>query len=1303
VAGFADVAVAEDDEERRTFLGLTHYKGELHSHTGLTHDDDQTKREWFPTEVFHYLEDQGDLDFYGATEKAGRMDVSNADNYIQSIDEAESVEWRRLYEDTDAWNGAGNRLVVVPGQEVSWTDGTGHLNVFNAQWLLQPEATGSGWTDSTPGKVQWDLPAFYAFMKQDPDAIGQFNHPDTEDGSFDQFRHIDRQLDQQFETFEYKKEDTAYEQAWWMALDRGWHLAPTWNGDEHGRTFNDNPARTGIWATSHDLPGLYDAMHRRSMYATFDDNATLAMSGNGQMMGSILPASTTSLDLELSITDPDAADASGTVTIISNKGTRVATQTYAGADARLTFTVPAQDGDWFYAKVVQSDGDYLIGAPVWIGDTVRGADYAPTVRVADMPATVRPGERVMLPAATAVDDSGLEPVITTEVFTGEGVIPVTDGGFTVTGFDEQIIVVKATDAAGNVGSALIRLTVDQDGADPNAVFRHFEPIVNVGAQPGEGAISVSTDQRIEAAWAQILPSDETDWSKAVTVESSGRKVYDFPRAGREPNPSTPLDRPDLRWYEMVTGQVLRNHEFRMTGLAQSERYKYRFAITPEGPWTDVEGEFRAGGYTNEPIYILGDLQVEGSNYPADDSNRAQRQAEYGVFPEMLRKLEDRHPGGDLLVQLGDLVNDAGFGHQWDETFDWALKDLDLQYAGLVGNHETQEDDEHNTLLSLETNAIFSGIFANPLNGVMGESNYSFDRGDIHFAVINSMYHIDEQIDWLKDDMRATDKKWKVVLGHFSYFGGSHASDTKLVSDRAKIAPVIEQLGVDLYVGGHDHLYKRSILIGGKKVAPEEEPLGTAWVTMGSTGPKFYDNPTQPVDPDDPKGPQKPLYDWDDIVYDTDTQVGMVLQATDDGLRFDAYNIAGERIDEHVVTQPEGIWEISSADVRDGKLIGIGVKSYAGTRTEPLTIAVGVYDYLGERLLDLRAVDVTLEQRAGEQLARFDEPIVLDPRNTVRAFAWDGLGSGEPLQQPATLFEGILGSGTAEDPYQLRTAGDLSRISTDLTANYVLMNDIAFGDRERRTIAPAGGEPFTGVLDGQGYEISGIINSTSNAVGLFGVNAGTIRNLGVVDAQVHADARPSGILADANSGTIERVWTTGAVTGRAQIGGIVGLSSGTVRDSWSKATMNGRTRVGGIVGSASPGSVTERTWFNGTIIMRKGDAMNGGGVAGFVENGATARSNAVIGLTITEGKNGQGVTGQLQAQGVLKDNLVSTAVTITVPQRAGQAGHNTIKGEPTAPEVLADPAVYADRLGWDLDQIWRFDSATGTPRLVVEKG
>ena len=61
-----------------------------------------------------------------------------------------------------------------------------------------------------------------------------------------------------------------------MALDKGWHLAPTNNQDNHkGRWGNANDARDVILTDNFTEKGIYEAIRALRMYATEDKNLEL--------------------------------------------------------------------------------------------------------------------------------------------------------------------------------------------------------------------------------------------------------------------------------------------------------------------------------------------------------------------------------------------------------------------------------------------------------------------------------------------------------------------------------------------------------------------------------------------------------------------------------------------------------------------------------------------------------------------------------------------------------------------------------------------------------------------------------------------------------------------------------------------------------------------------------------------------------------------------------------------------------------------------------------------------------------------
>ena len=986
------ITVAEEDAERRQHLGKQHFRAEIHSHTAIS-DGVQ-----LPLDAMEHVAENANVDFFGVTDHDVVFDLRNADAFTEDRYASHSEEWKYSHEIADEFNASSDHLKALIGEEVTWYNSSGHMNIFNTDWFLTAKSEGGGSWGT--GHLMWDVPTVMARITMDPDAIGQFNHPATNHGHFG-FGHLTRAADEQIPLFEYKAPN--YHEHFVKALDAGWHLAPVWSGDEHSATWvTGNPAHTGVWAEEHTLDSLYQAMRDRSMYTTFDVDASLQMGANGEQMGSILPGDTTQLELDIELADAGAEESFKTAVLYTNDG-EVAHEFSPGSgnEISLNTTLEVEDGDYYWLKATQADGDEIISSPVWIGETTRGADYAPELQVAETFETAAHGQSIELPEVNATDDSGAEPTIEATVYNAAGEVAISNGSFEISGYSDHFVVTHATDNAGNTAADIKRIQISQDELDADGVFQYFGSTATIGETGDHTGLSVNTDVEVTETWAQVLPENSSDWSEAITVQSEADQVFEVDTIGTEAE----------NYQDSITGQPLRSHEFTFEELEENQRYQYRFGVSPSGGWTEPQGEFIAGGDENSPLYVMGDLQVNSGD-----------RAEHELFNEALEHVRDQKPGGHTVLQVGDFVDNAGRGQYWEQLFDWVLDDLDLRLATMVGNHEAYGDKEFNAV-SPERNAIFRGMFNHPKNGSeIGESNYSFDHGDMHIAVLNSNYDLQTQLDWLVDDMRATDQQWKVVTGHFSYYGGNHADDAGMATDRALVTETLDQLGVNLYIGGHDHVYKRSTIIDGAALAEsaEEAAAGTTYVTMGSSGPKFYENQE---------------FWWDDVVYDENTQVSAALEVTEGGLAMTTYTVEGEVVDEFSVNQPEGIWDVSSAKIENQQLEGVGLLSYPGAR-ESVTVAVGAYDYDEEELVELRVEDVQLDHRGTEQFVIFDEPLDLPTSVTAKLFVWDELGSGVPLREATTLRPGMLGEGT-EDARGHRdvTGGDVDAGGVGEGANH----------------------------------------------------------------------------------------------------------------------------------------------------------------------------------------------------------------------------------------------------------------------------
>jgi hypothetical protein len=103
-----------------------------------------------------------------------------------------------------------------------------------------------------------------------------------------------------------------------------------------------------------------------------------------------------------------------------------------------------------------------------------------------------------------------------------------------------------------------------------------------------------------------------------------------------------------------------------------------------------------------------------------------------------------------------------------------------------------------------------------------ERYYSFNYGDVHFVVLDSIDGImsvsanSPMIQWLRADLAAATQRWVIATWHGPpYTKGSHDSDSTtdtlawMVQMRENVVPVIESYGVDLILCGHSHVYERT--------------------------------------------------------------------------------------------------------------------------------------------------------------------------------------------------------------------------------------------------------------------------------------------------------------------------------------------------------------------------------------------------------------------------------------------------------------------------------------------------------------
>ena len=384
------VARADDATKTATLnwyftVGEAQYKmyfGQLHGHTQYSDGSGSL------TSALDYIASlpvDANVQFVAFTDHSNYFDSKSSPNeeaalYDTSLvkDSDSSHSWS-TYKDTIAkFNATHTGIIAIGGFEMTWSGGPGHINTFNTPGVVSRNNTTLNNKTSDAG-----MKAYYSLLSDSKgvDSISQFNHPGTTFGNFSDFSYWDPVIDTRMYMVEVGNGEgqigaggyyPSYEQ-YIMALDKGWHVAPTNNQDNHkGRWGNANDARDVIITDNFSEEGIYEAIRERRMYATEDKNLRVGYTVNGNLMGTILTDIPEKLDINVTVNDPDSSDSISKVEIVANSGRVVHSWSTAAELASGNLSVElTPEYSYYFVRVTEGDGDLAVTAPVWVGDTLK--------------------------------------------------------------------------------------------------------------------------------------------------------------------------------------------------------------------------------------------------------------------------------------------------------------------------------------------------------------------------------------------------------------------------------------------------------------------------------------------------------------------------------------------------------------------------------------------------------------------------------------------------------------------------------------------------------------------------------------------------------------------------------------------------------------------------------------------------------------------------------------------------------------------------------------------------------------------
>jgi Predicted metal-dependent phosphoesterases (PHP family) len=366
--GYLDSAESIFNFTQKVVGEFNTYFGQLHSHTNYS-DGVGT-----PDDAYSHAKNVAKVDFLAVTDHSNSLDNAGTSSMA---DGSKSTEWVNGHAIADKYTDSS--FVGIYGFEMTWTGGgTGHINTFNTP--------GFETRENQIYKNADGLKQYYDVLKQFPASISQLNHPGNTFGDFNDFANYDPQIDNEINLIEVGNGEGTIGSSGYFpsydyftrALDKGWHVSPTNNQDNHlGKWGDANTARTVVLADSLTRDNIYDAMRNMRTYATEDNDLRIKYTLNGEIMGTILSQKPAGIDIKVDLEDPDN-EALGKVSVISNGGKVVASKTLTNSKDSVEFNL-APDYSYYYIRVDEADKDIAVTAPVWVGEVDKAGISKTTV------------------------------------------------------------------------------------------------------------------------------------------------------------------------------------------------------------------------------------------------------------------------------------------------------------------------------------------------------------------------------------------------------------------------------------------------------------------------------------------------------------------------------------------------------------------------------------------------------------------------------------------------------------------------------------------------------------------------------------------------------------------------------------------------------------------------------------------------------------------------------------------------------------------------------------------------------------
>lgn len=177
-----------------------------------------------------------------------------------------------------------------------------------------------------------------------------------------------------------------------------------------------------------------------------------------------------------------------------------------------------------------------------------------------------------------------------------------------------------------------------------------------------------------------------------------------------------------------------------------------------------------------------------------------------IWRVVLNRMKTQIPESSFILTMGDQVANPGSTEHYDYFLDNSVL-YSTPLMPVMGNHDvgTGFFGDHFSLPNLSSTGTSEGR----------DGNYWFVKGNVLFMVLNNLSptHSDAHEQFVSETIEKNpNAKWRIIISHYSpvtmverYLGARE-------SVKASYAYMAELYDIDLFLGGHDHIYTRSFFI-----------------------------------------------------------------------------------------------------------------------------------------------------------------------------------------------------------------------------------------------------------------------------------------------------------------------------------------------------------------------------------------------------------------------------------------------------------------------------------------------------------